>query len=172
MRFVARKGTDPVARADNTLLKALGLPFGGVLKTGPTHFLVQGGDMTEPTALELGPLALANAGLSEGQSVEAVRAVLGPAEVVVMDVETVDVDPKMLVRGLQGRPVSNGDRVEMAGSYLSRAEAFVFDIRQVEPAGAGLIGAGTRFVARTGAGEGRTAGSTGDNEQANKSEAP
>ena len=55
MRFVVRKGTDPVARADTTLLKALGLPFGGVLKVGPTHFLVQGGDPSESTALELGP---------------------------------------------------------------------------------------------------------------------
>ncbi len=148
MRFVVRKGTDPVARADNTLLKALGLPFGGVLKAGPTHFLVQGGEMTETTALELGPLTLANAQLTEGQPVEAVRAVLGPAEVVVIDVATVEVDPKLLVRGMQGRPVSNGDRVEMAGSYLSRADPFAFDIREVEPAGAGLIGAGTRFVAR------------------------
>ena len=172
MRFVARKGTDPVARADNTLLKALGLPFGGVLKAGPTHFLVQGGEMTETTALELGPLALANSQLIEGQAVEAVRAVLGPAEVVVMDVEIVDVDPKMLVRGLQGRPVSNGDRVEMAGSYLSRAEPFVFDVRQVEPAGAGLIGAGTRFVSRVGAGSGPTTVETGDIEQAGEGEAP
>ena len=172
MRFVARQGTDPVARADNTLLKALGLPFGGVMKAGPTHFLVQGGDMTETTALELGPLALANAQLSEGQSVEAVRAVLGPAEVVVMDVDTVDVDPKMLVRGLQGRPVSNGDRVEMAGSYLSRAEPFLFEITRVEPAGAGLIGAGTRFVARVGAESGRTGGKRGDIEQSGEGEAP
>ena len=94
MRFVVRKGTDPVARADTTLLKALGLPFGGVLKVGPTHFLVQGGDTPESTALELGPLALANARLSEGQSVEAVRAVLGPAEAVVVDAKASTSTPR------------------------------------------------------------------------------
>ena len=79
------------------------------------------------------------------------RAVLGPAEAVVIDVEKLEVDPKLLVRGLQGRPMSNGDRVEVAASYLSRPEPFFFTIKQVEPAGAGLIGAGTRFVSsRTG----------------------
>ena len=149
MRFVVRKGTDPVARADTTILKALGLPFGGVLKVGRTHFLVQGGDTPESTALELGPITLANAQTSEGQSIDAVRAVLGPAEVVVIDVERLEVDPKLLVRGLQGRPMSNGDRVEVAGSYLSRPEPFAFAVKQVDPAGAGLIGAGTRFVSRS-----------------------
>ncbi|MEX0667303.1 MAG: AAA family ATPase, partial [Acidimicrobiia bacterium] len=149
MRFVVRKGTDPVARADTTLLKALGLPFGGVLKVGRTHFLVQGGDTLESTALELGPITLGNAQASEGQSVDAVRAVLGPAQVVVIDVEKLEVDPKLLVRGLQGRPMSKGDRVEVAGSYLSRPDPFAFTVSRVEPAGAGLIGAGTRFVSRT-----------------------
>lgn len=149
MRFLVRKGTDPVARADSTLLKALGLPFGGVLKVGGTHFLVQGGDTPEPTALELGPITLGNARVSEGQSVDAVRAVLGPAEAVVIDVEKLEVDPKLLVRGLQGRPMSSGDRVEVGGSYLSRPDPFLFTVKQVEPAGAGLIGAGTRFVSRT-----------------------
>ena len=149
MRFVVRKGTDPVARADTTILKALGLPFGGVLKAGRTHFLVQGGDTPESTALELGPITLANAQASEGQSIDAVRAVLGPAEVVVIDVDQLEVDPKLLVRGLQGRPMSNGDRVEVAGSYLSRPEPFSFSIKAVGPAGAGLIGAGTRFVSRS-----------------------
>jgi transitional endoplasmic reticulum ATPase len=149
MRFVVRKGTDPVARADTTILKALGLPFGGVLKAGRTHFLVQGGDAPESTALELGPITLVNAQTSEGHSIEAVRAVLGPAEVVVIDVDDLEVDPKVLVRSLQGRPMSNGDRVEVAGSYLSRPEPFAFSVKAVDPAGAGLVGAGTRFVSRT-----------------------
>ena len=113
MRFVVRKGTDPVARRHHNP-QGSRLPFGGVLKVGPTHFLVQGGDPSESTALELGPITLANAQTSEGQSIEAGRAVLGPAEVVVIDVEKLEVDPKFLVRGLQGRPMSNGDRVEVA----------------------------------------------------------
>jgi transitional endoplasmic reticulum ATPase len=149
MKFVVRRGTDPVARADTTILKALGLPFGGVLKAGPTHFLVQGGTTPESTALELGPITLANAQTREGQSIDATRAVLGPAEVVVIDLDNLEVDPKLLVRGLQGRPMSNGDRVEVAGSYFSRPEAFAFSVKTVGPAGAGLVGAGTRFVSRT-----------------------
>jgi transitional endoplasmic reticulum ATPase len=149
MKFVVRRGTDPVARADTTILKALGLPFGGVLKAGPTHFLVQGGTTPESTALELGPITLANAQTREGQSIDASRAVLGPAEVVVIDLDNLEVDPKLLVRGLQGRPMSNGDRVEVAGSYFSRPEAFAFSVKTVGPAGAGLVGAGTRFVSRT-----------------------
>ncbi|MGH9197481.1 MAG: hypothetical protein ACRD1T_17280, partial [Acidimicrobiia bacterium] len=71
MRFLVRRGTDPVARADATLLKALGLPFGGVLKVGPTHVLVQSGSGPETTALQLGPLAIGNAEASEGSGVEA-----------------------------------------------------------------------------------------------------
>ena len=42
--------------------------------------------------------------------------------------------------------MSNGDRVEVAASYLSRTRSLLFHVKQVEPAGAGLIGAGTRFV--------------------------
>ena len=148
MRFVVRKGTDPVARADSTLLKALGLPFGGVLKVGNTHLLVQGGTIPEPTALEMGPIAVVNAGVSEGQSVDAVRAVLGPAEAVVVEATALEVDPKILVRSLQGRPMSTGDRVEVAASYLSRPEPFLFGVHRVDPSGAGLIGAGTRFVSK------------------------
>ena len=147
MRFVVRKGTDPVARADSTLLKAIGLPFGGVLKVGGTHLLVQGSATSESTALHLGPIALGNAKVTEGQSVEAVRAVLGPADAVVIDAPTLEIDPKLLVRSLQGRPMSSGDRVEVAASYLSRPEPFLFTVKEVEPGGAGLIGAGTRFVA-------------------------
>lgn len=149
MRFVVRKGIDPVARADATLLKALGLPFGGILKVGKTHVLVQAGTGSETTALQLGQLAIANAAVSEGGGVDATRAVLGPAGVVVIDSEPLPVDPKILVRTLQGRPISSGDRVGIDGSYLESGADLVLRIEKVEPDGAGLVGAGTRFVSRT-----------------------
>ncbi|MGH8927301.1 MAG: AAA family ATPase, partial [Acidimicrobiia bacterium] len=146
MRFVVRKGTDPIARADATLLKAIGLPFGGVLKVGRTHLLVQGGNPAESTAIEVGPIGLGNAGVIEGQSVEGIRAVLGPAEVIVIDAPTLVADAKVLVRTLQGRPVSSGDRIELPGSYLGRDEPLTLTAKEVTPDGAGLVGAGTRFV--------------------------
>jgi transitional endoplasmic reticulum ATPase len=146
MRFVVRKGTDPIARADATLLKALGLPFGGVLKIGSSHVLAQSGTGPETTALQLGPLAIANANTKEGAGVEAVRAVLGPAAVVVIDADPLPVDPKILVRTLQGRPVSSGDQLAIDGSYLESRVHLALRVKTVEPGGAGLVGAGTRFV--------------------------
>jgi transitional endoplasmic reticulum ATPase len=147
MRFLVRRGTDPVARADATLLKALGLPFGGVLKVGPTHVLVQSGSGPETTALQLGPLAIGNAEASEGSGVEAVRAVLGPAGAVTIEADPLPVDPKILVRTLQGRPISSGDQVGIDGSYLDSGTDLILRVRTVEPGGAGLVGAGTRFLA-------------------------
>lgn len=162
MRFVIRPGTDPVARADTTLLKAIGLPFGGVLKVGRTHVLVQGGAGGDSTALQLGPLSLANSGLRTGDGVDATRAVLGPAEIVAVEANELPADPKALVRALQGRPVSAGDQVEVAGSYLNRTEPLTFAVRSVEPGSAGLVGAGTRFVGAAAPGEAKATGSATD----------
>ncbi|HUO45467.1 MAG TPA: AAA family ATPase [Acidimicrobiia bacterium] len=146
MRFVVRNGTDPIARTDGTLLKALGLPFGGVLRVGNSHVLVQGGETRESTALYLGPHALANAGVTEGESVEATRAVLGSLALVVLEGEESRIDPKILVRALQGRPVSPGDRLMVEGSYLGQENDIVLSVAAVEPRPAGLVGAVTRFV--------------------------
>ncbi|MFN2485255.1 MAG: hypothetical protein ABR609_01345, partial [Acidimicrobiia bacterium] len=112
MRFIIREGTDPIARSEATLLKALGLPFGGVLKVGRTHVLVQSGETSDSTALHLGPLARSNAGATPGQSLDAVRAVLGQAHLVRVATDKLPADPGTLIRAWQGRPVSNGDRLE------------------------------------------------------------
>lgn len=146
MRFVVRPGSDPVARADGTLLKALGLPFGGVLKVGRTHVLVQGGETKESTALLLGPIALANAGLAESAQVDATRAVLGSLSLVEVDSGELPAEPKILVRALQGRPISDGDRVSIDGSYLGQTAPAEIVVARVEPGAAGLVGAATRFV--------------------------
>ena len=69
MRFTIRDGTDPVARADGTLLKALGLPAGGVVAVGRSAVLVRAGTVADPSGLEMGPTARANAGVTLNQSV-------------------------------------------------------------------------------------------------------
>jgi transitional endoplasmic reticulum ATPase len=146
MRFIVRPGTDPVARTDSTLLKALGLPFGGVLKVGATHLLVQGGEVAESTALYLGPQAMANAGVGDGQGVDATRAVLGSLALVVIEGASLPVDPKVLVRALPGRPVTPGDILTIPGSHAGGEADVHLRVASVEPGPAGLVGAGTRFV--------------------------
>lgn len=146
MRFTVRPGTDPVARADTTLLKALGLPSGGAVRIGRTHVLIKGGDVPEPTAILIGPLALSNAGVAHGQSVDVERAVMTPAGLVVVAAAELPGEPKELVRALQGRPVSSGDRIDIDGAYLGADQPVAISIDRVEPRGAGLIGPATRFV--------------------------
>lgn len=143
MRFTIRAGSDPVARADPTLLRALGLPSGGVVAVGATHVLVRGGDVGEPTALLLGPEGRRNAGVALNDSVEVSRAVLPAAQTVVL-AGSLPADPKTLVRTWQGRPVTAGDRIE--GPSDPGGEPVVVEVRRVEPSPAGLVGAATRFL--------------------------
>ena len=145
MRFIVRQGVDPVARADATLLKALGLPYGGVLKVGKTHVLVKAGDTKDSTALHLGAQAMSNAGVADGQSVDAVRAVLSHAALVRLSGDH-SVDAKVLQQYWQGRPLSDGDQVSVPAAQTGTAETVAVTIVQVEPGEAGLVGPGTRFV--------------------------
>ncbi|HJR86210.1 MAG TPA: AAA family ATPase, partial [Acidimicrobiia bacterium] len=147
MRFIVRQGVDPVARADATLLKALGLPYGGVLKVGKTHVLVKAGDTKDSTALHLGAQAMSNAGVADGQSVDAVRAVLSHAALVRLSGDN-SVDAKVLQQYWQGRPLSDGDQVSVPAAQTGTAETVAVTIVQVEPGEAGLVGPGTRFVFR------------------------
>jgi transitional endoplasmic reticulum ATPase len=147
MRFTIRPGTDPVAKADPVLLKALGLPSGGAVRIGKTHVLIRGGDVTETSALLLGPVGMANGGVAPGQSVEVVRVPLSAASVVVVAAPALPGEPKNLVRALQGRPVSSGDRVPVDSAYLDGTGGPVeLAVERVNPGGAGLIGPATRFV--------------------------
>ena len=79
MRFIVRPGSDPIARADSALLSAMGLPGGGVISVGDTHVAVAAGDVPAPTALTLGPRAMVNAGVKDGETVDAKRAILPSA---------------------------------------------------------------------------------------------
>lgn len=141
MRFTIRPGTDPVATADATMLKTMGLPYGGVIAVGKTNCLVKAGTVPEATALLLGPRSRANAGVEVGKSVDASRVVLARASAVVLDREEVPGDPAALATLWQGRPVSPGDRLELADG-----EEVV--VAQVLPAETGTVGAATRIVGR------------------------
>ena len=111
MRFTVRAGKDPVTRADGTILSAMGLPGGGVISVGKTHALVRAGDVSEPTALLLGPRVLDNAGLYLGQGIDAKRVILPTAERVVVAGGELPLEAKAIARALQGIPVSVGDVV-------------------------------------------------------------
>ncbi|MGH8957443.1 MAG: AAA family ATPase [Acidimicrobiia bacterium] len=145
MRFIIRQGVDPVARADATLLKALGLPYGGVLRVGKTHVLVKSGETKGSTALHLGPQGMKNANVTDGQSVDATRAVLSHAALVRLSVDQ-PVDPEVLQRAWQGRPLSDGDRVSIPAAQTGTTETVEAGIVRVEPGNAGLVGPGTRFM--------------------------
>lgn len=141
MRFTIRPGTDPVATADATMLKTIGLPYGGVIAVGSSHCLVKAGSVPEATALLLGPRSLANAGVTAGSSVDVNRAVLAHAATVVVEGQGPDPDPAALAAAWQGRPVSTGDRLELPGD--SGREVTVVEVL---PGPAGTIGPATRIV--------------------------
>lgn len=140
MRFIIRDGTDPVARADATLLAAMGLPGGGIVALGKTHCLVVPGDVPGPNALTVGPLVLQNAGFDVGTSTDVVRVVVPQARrVVVVGAERLD--SRHLARSLQGNVVSVGDRIAVHGSYGEHEdETHIARVVSVEPGPAGTVG--------------------------------
>lgn len=146
MRFIVRQGTDPVAGADRTMLAAMGMPAGGVLRVGRTAVLVRPKQTTEPSALLLGPQALANSQVNLGESTDATRAILSTAARVVVAGDRLPVGPRQLAKALQGRPVSSGDRVTIGARYMEADQPVDLDIEAVEPGDAGLVGPGTAFV--------------------------
>ncbi len=156
MRFVVRPGSDPFAQADSTLLAAMGLPGGGVVKVGKTHVVVRPGQPPQPTALTLGPRTMANAGCSDGDTVDAVRALLPPAGRVVLEGDTLPLDAQAIAHALQGMPVTPGDTVAVDSAYAAGGPDEVIELRiaAVDPTGPALVGGATVVVA---AGEAATA---------------
>lgn len=149
MRFTVRDGRDPVAGADRTLLAAMGLPGGGIVSVGRTHVLVRARETAEPTALLLGPQAVANAGLAPGQGAEVKRAILPTARRVVVAGEALPLEPRSLVHALQGRPVTIGDRVTVDSAYGDGDGSPVdLSVADVEPAPAATVGTATVFVSQ------------------------
>ena len=117
MKFIVRKGTDAAARADSALLTAMGLPGGGIVSIGSSHVLVSAGETTSTNAIMLGERAMANAGLSIGDSVDVKRALLPEAHRVTISRIDAVIDARHLARSLQGSPVSEGDRVGVQTGY-------------------------------------------------------
>jgi transitional endoplasmic reticulum ATPase len=145
MKFIVRKGADPVGKADPSLLTALGLPGGGIVSLGKTHVLVSPGDTTSPTAIMLGELTMANAGIKVGDTVDAKRTLLPPARRVVVSPIAVDIDARHLARSLQGIPVSEGDRVAVQVGYGKNATAQPVEVHitAVTPGPSAVIGSAT-----------------------------
>ncbi len=150
MRFTIRPGSDPFARADATLLAAMGLPGGGTLKVGDTYVVVHPGEVPRPTALTMGPLSMANAGVRDGQTVEAKRAMVPQAYRVVLAVDDLPADSQALAHSLQGRAVTAGDVVEFDAAYATDGtdEHIRIEVEAVEPGPAGLVGNVTMVVGR------------------------
>ena len=145
MRFTLQAGTDPVAEADGVLLRALGLPSGGVIRVGSTHVQVRPAELPGNT-LRIGPEALHNSGLDQGSSVDIVRAL--PTTATSVELDGLPTGGSQLVTALQGRVLTAGDRltVDLDG------EVHELSVLEVDPPGPVLVGAPTQFgVDHTGA---------------------
>jgi transitional endoplasmic reticulum ATPase len=145
MKFIVRKGTDPVGKADPSLLTALGLPGGGIVSLGKTHVMVSPGATSSPTAIMLGELTMANASVSVGDTVDVKRALLPPARRVVISPIDIEIDARHLARSLQGIPVSEGDRVAVKVGYGKDATAQGVEVRitAVTPGPHAVVGSAT-----------------------------
>ncbi len=145
MKFIVRKGTDPVGKADPALLTALGLPGGGVVSLGKTHVLVSPGETTSPNAIMLGERTMANADVAVGDTVDVKRALLPSARRVVISRIDADIDARHLARSLQGIPISEGDRVAVQVGYGERKSATSIEVNidSVTPGPSAVIGSAT-----------------------------
>jgi transitional endoplasmic reticulum ATPase len=132
----------------------MGLPGGGIISVGKTHALVRAGDVSEPTALLLGPRVLDNAGVYLGQGIDAKRVILPTAERVVIAGVGMPLDARAMARALQGIPVSVGDVVAIDPAYRDGAtDPIDISIVAVEPGEAALVGAHSRIVTESEAAE-------------------
>jgi len=144
MRFVVKGGVDPTARADATLLLAMGLPGGGIVSLGDTHVVVAPGEVPSPNALLVGPRTLANADVAVGESIDVRRAILPRARRVVLGGAQETLDGRHLVRALQGRPVTVGDTLFVKGAYGEDDDTEVgLVVTDVSPEPAAVVGPGT-----------------------------
>ena len=155
MRFTIRTGTSSSAVADPVMLRALGLPHGGVVSVGKTHTRVTGGDTNSPTDLLLDDETMRNAELRPGSSVNVKRVILPVAEVVRFDEHKLEA--RVLARALQGAPITAGDRISVEAGYFDGDADIELTVTAVEP-DIGVVGSTTRFA--IGAGPGETAPAT------------
>lgn len=139
MRFTLRPGFDPVAEADGTLLRAMGLPSGGVVRVGRTHVVVRPAEIAG-NALRIGPIAAANSGLEHGASADVVRAI--PSQGTRVEVEALAVSGARAVTALQGRVLTAGD----AATFEVDGEVHEIRVAAVEPGNVVLVGPPTQLI--------------------------
>ena len=139
MRFTLRPGFDPVAEADGTLLRAMGLPSGGVVRVGRTHVMVRPAEVAG-NALRIGPIAAANSGLQHGASAEVVRAI--PSQGTRVEVDSLSVSGSRAVTALQGRVLTAGD----TATFEVDGEVHQIRVATVEPGSVVLVGPPTQIA--------------------------
>lgn len=150
MRFTIRAGTSSSGIADPVMLRALGLPHGGVISVGKTHTRVTGGDTNGPTDLLLDEETMRNAEVRPGASIDVKRVILPVAEVVRFSDHSLEA--RVLARALQGAPVTAGDRISIDSGYVEGDDDIELTVTAVEP-GIGVVGSTTRFAIGEGPGE-------------------
>ena len=130
MKFVLREGTGHVARADMTMLSAIGLPGGGIVKVGATHVRVVPADVRIPNELLAPPDAFTNGAGARGGTVDVVRSVIPSAITVTLasDGNALDAIP----RDLLTLPVSAGDRFTIGDASI--------DVVDVAPGPTAILG--------------------------------
>ena len=150
MRFTIRAGTSASAIADPVMLRALGLPHGGVISVGKTHTRVTGGDTNGPTDLLLDDKTMSNAELRPGASIDVKRVILPVAEVVQFGEH--QLEARVLARALQGAPITAGDHVTIEAGYFGGDHDVDLTVTAVEP-DIGVVGSTTRFAIGSGPGQ-------------------
>jgi transitional endoplasmic reticulum ATPase len=142
MRFIVRSGSDPIGRADPTMLAALGLPGGGIVKVGSTHAAVSPGETPTASTLLLGDRTIANAGIAVGDAVDLTRILLPEAHRVVVTALDARIDGRHLARSMQGTPVTVGDAVAVRTAYGQHAqpEDSIVTVVDVVPGPAAIVG--------------------------------
>jgi transitional endoplasmic reticulum ATPase len=143
MRFTIRAGTNASAIADSVMLRALGLPYGGVISVGKTHTRVTGGDTSGATDLLLDDETMKNAELHVGSSVDVKRVILPVAEVVRFTEHKLEA--RSLARALRGAPITAGDHITIEAGYFDGTEDIELTVTAVEP-DIGVVGSTTRFA--------------------------
>lgn len=142
MKFVVKSGDVPTAVADAVMLKALGLPGGGIVAIGGTHTHVAPGQVAS-SEIVVSPAVFANAGLDGPSSLDVTRRVVPVADSVQLAPEP-PADPGLL-RALAGSVVTVGDTVRVPEGYLEGDGAATFDVLAVTPGDVGRITAATRL---------------------------
>jgi transitional endoplasmic reticulum ATPase len=133
MRFLLKEGHGSMAIADPTMLAAVGLPGGGVLRLGDTHVRVKPGDVRPVNTIIVSAAAMRNGAGTNGASVDGARAVVPIAASI-----------STSGAGIAFRSALLGVPVEAGDTYTVNTEKV--SVISVEPGPVALVGPSTRIV--------------------------